>query len=118
MCQYRLVIFSVGGEYSISHRKSRYMTLPVGIVNNENSRIRENMTSAFIDYSRAFGRVSLQAGLRYEHIHFVYYDNGERMDAQCKDYGNWFPSFALSWPVGKAISLVNIYRNRPIFLFQ
>ena len=93
--------FSVGGEYSISHRKSHYTTLPENIVNNENSRIREGMTSAFIDYSRAFGRVSLQAGLRYEHIHFVYYDNGQRMDAQCKDYGNWFPSLALSWPVGK-----------------
>lgn len=41
------------------------------------------MTSAFIDYDLAFSPVSLQAGSRYEHIHFVYYnDHGKLMNAQ------------------------------------
>lgn len=91
---------SVGGEYSVSHRKSRYNTLPENIVNNENSRIRENMISAFVDYSRMIGKLNLQAGLRYEYIDFDYYDHGERIAAQSKNYGKWFPSLALSWPIG------------------
>lgn len=59
------------------------------------------MTSAFVDYSRKFGLLTMQAGLRYEYIDFDYYDNDLYIAEQSKTYGNWFPSLALSLPVGK-----------------
>ncbi|SUB88715.1 TonB-linked outer membrane protein, SusC/RagA family [Porphyromonas macacae] len=93
--------FSFGGEFSTSKRKSFYTVLPQGVVNDENSRIKENMTSVFVDYSRAFGKLNVQAGLRYEYIDFNYYDHGKYIPEQSKKYGNIFPSLALSMPVGK-----------------
>lgn len=91
---------TLGGEYSTSKRKSRYTLLPQHLVDNEQSRIRENMTSAFFDYNRNFGKLYLQAGLRYEYIDFNYYAHGIYRPAQSKNYGKWFPSLTLSMPVG------------------
>lgn len=92
---------SVGGEYSHSQRKTRYDVLPKNIIDDDNSRIEEGMTSAFIDYRRSFGRLALTAGLRYEYVDFDYYENGVRQPEQCKTFSDFFPSFSLTAPVGK-----------------
>ncbi len=92
---------SVGGEYSYSRRKSVYNLLPKGIVDDENSLIKENFTSVFADYGITLGKLSLRAGLRYEYVDFNYYDSGVRKPGQSKTYGDWFPSASLSMPVGK-----------------
>lgn len=91
---------SFGGEYSSVNRRMRYNVEPE-VTDNENEKVKESMTSAFVDYSRAFGRLTAQVGLRYEYNDFNYYDNGLYVDDQSKTYGNWFPSLALSMPVGK-----------------
>lgn len=93
---------SVGGEYSSAKRKMIYGVEPLGLVDNENSIIRERMTSAFADYSHAFGSLSLQAGLRYEYTDFKYYDSGTLMPSQSRLYAKWFPSVALAWQVGRS----------------
>ena len=64
---------SFGGEFSTSRRKSRYSLLPRALVNDDDSRIKENMTSALVEYSNTFGKLHIQAGMRYEHIRFNYY---------------------------------------------
>ena len=92
--------FSLGGEYSHVNRRSHYQVEPE-VVDNEKEKVKESMTSAFVDYSRSFGQLTMQAGLRYEYINFDYYDNDLYIAEQSKTYGNWFPSLALSLPVGK-----------------
>ena len=92
---------SLGGEYSNTHRTSKYQVVPTNLVSDDDSRITESMTSSFLTYSRDFGNLSLEAGLRYEYIDFNYYEYGKYMPGQSKSYGNWFPSFSLSMPVGK-----------------
>ena len=92
---------SLGGEYSNTHRTSKYQVVPTNLVSDDNSRITESMTSSFLTYSRDFGNVSMEAGLRYEYIDFNYYEYGKYMPEQSKSYGNWFPSLSLSMPVGK-----------------
>ena len=92
--------FSLGGEYSHVNRRSHYQVEPE-VVDNEKEKVKESMTSAFVDYSRRFGQLTMQAGLRYEYINFDYYDNDLYIAEQSKTYGNWFPSLALSLPVGK-----------------
>ena len=52
------------------------------------------MSSAFVTYSRDFGKLNMEAGLRYENVDFKYYDDGKYMAEQSKTYGNWFPSSA------------------------
>lgn len=92
---------SLGGEYSNTHRTSKYQVVPTNLVSDDNSRITESMTSSFLTYSRDFGNLSLEAGMRYEYIDFYYYEYGKYVPGQSKSYGNWFPSLSLSMPVGK-----------------
>ena len=56
---------SLGGEYSNTHRTSKYQVVPTNLVSDDNSRITESMTSSFLTYSRDFGNLSLEAGMRY-----------------------------------------------------
>lgn len=93
---------SVGGEFSNVHRTSKMQVMPANIVNDDNSRVTESMTSSFLSYSRDFGKLNLEAGLRYEYIDFDYYEYGKRIADQSKTYGNWFPSLSLSLPIGDA----------------
>ena len=92
---------SLGGEYSNTHRISKYQVVPTNFVSDDDSRITESMASSFLAYSRDFGNVSMEAGLRYEYIDFNYYEYGKYVPGQSKSYGNWFPSLSLSMPVGK-----------------
>ena len=91
---------SFGGEFSTSRRKSRYSLLPRALVNDDDSRIKENMTSALVEYSNTFGKLHVQVGMRYEHIRFNYYYQERLIAKQSKSYGNFFPSLALSMPIG------------------
>lgn len=92
---------SFGGEYSHSKRKTRYDVLPKDILDDDNSRIEEGMTSAFAEYSHNFGKLSLRAGVRYEYVDFNYYDNDVRVAEQSRTFSDLFPSMSLTMPVGK-----------------
>lgn len=90
-----------GGEYTYTDRKNHYAVLPTGIVDDDDSNFTESMSSLFGDYSRTFGPLFVQAGLRYEYNDFDYFEKGTRIPEQSKTYGNLFPSLALSMPVGQ-----------------
>ena len=91
---------SVGGEYSFTNRNTNYAIIPNTLADNVIDRIKEGMASAFVTYNRDFGKLNMEAGLRYENVDFKYYDNGKYMAEQSKNYGNWFPSLSLSMPFG------------------
>lgn len=96
--------FSVGGEYSYNHRTDAYSflaneTVPVKATD---TKINESSTAAFMEYGRSFGKVFVQAGLRYEYLTNDYYNFGEREGEMCRNYGDWFPTLVVSAPVGKA----------------
>lgn len=91
---------SVGGEYSFTNRNTDYAITPTSLADNDKNRIKEGMASAFLAYNHDFGKLSMEAGLRYENVNFKYYDDGKYVADQSKTYGNWFPSLSLSMPVG------------------
>lgn len=91
---------SVGGEYSFTNRNTNYAIIPNTLADNVRDRIKEGMASAFVTYSRDFGKLNMEAGLRYENVDFKYYDDGKYMAEQSKTYGEWFPSLSLSMPIG------------------
>lgn len=91
---------SVGGEYSFTNRNTNYAIIPNTLADNVIDRIKEGMASAFVTYNRNFGKLNMEAGLRYENVDFKYYDNGKYMAEQSKTYGEWFPSLSLSMPIG------------------
>lgn len=91
---------SFGGEYSTSSRRSTYNVLPKDIIDDEKARIRENMASGYLDYSRSLGKLYVQAGLRYEYVDFNYFDHEVRIAGQSRTFSNLFPSLAMSTSVG------------------
>lgn len=91
---------SVGGEYSFTNRNTNYAIIPNTLADNVIDRIKEGMASAFVTYNRDFGKLNMEAGLRYENVDFKYYDDGQYMAEQSKTYGEWFSSLSLSMPIG------------------
>lgn len=91
---------SFGGEYSYSVRNTLYNVLPTDLLEDDKSRIEEGMASAFVEYVRHFGPLSVQAGLRYENVDFDYYDNGVYIGEQSRVFNNVFPSLSLSGTFG------------------
>ena len=91
---------SVGGEYSFTNRNTNYAIIPNTLADNVIDHIKEGMASAFVTYNRDFGKLNMEAGLRYENVDFKYYDDGQYMAEQSKTYGEWFPSLSLSMPIG------------------
>lgn len=91
---------SFGGEYSHTNRSNLYLNQE-GILANDESRIKEGSTAAFMDYSRSFGKVDMQAGVRYENVNFDYYEQGKHMDEQSREFNNIFPSVNINFPIGK-----------------
>lgn len=91
---------SVGGEYSFTNRNTNYAIIPNTLADNVINCIKEGMASAFVTYNRDFGKLNMEAGLRYENVDFKYYDDSQYMAEQSKTYGEWFPSLSLSMPIG------------------
>ena len=105
---------SVGGEYSYNHRTDAYsfnaseklrvggqstgMDVPVTTTDTE---INEKSAAGFVEYGRQFGKVFVQAGLRYEHLQNDYFDFGKRQDEMCRNYGDWFPTAVVTAPIGQ-----------------
>lgn len=89
---------SFGAEYSHTKRNTTYFN-EEGIIENNQAIMKEGATSAFMEYSRAFNKLQVQTGLRYEHTGFNYYDSGDQMTIYSKDYDHVFPSIALSFPI-------------------
>lgn len=106
---------SVGGEYSFTNRNTNYTIIPNTLADNVIDRIKEGMASAFVTYNRDFGKLNMEAGLRYENMDFKYYDDGKYMAEQSKTYGEWFPSLSLSMPIGNVQMQVSYAAdiNRP-----
>lgn len=99
--------FSWGGEFSDNKRKSRYEVLPVNLLNNESSTVKEKAYSAFCDYNRRVGNVSILVGLRYENMGFKYYNHEEYVPSQSKNFSDLFPSLSISFPIAKSQLQVN-----------
>ena len=91
---------SFGSEYSHNNRTNKYHN-EEGVLASDDSEIKEGMASGFLEYARSFGKLGVQAGVRYEHVGFDYYDQGKHIDEQSKTYDDVFPSLAFSLPIGK-----------------
>ena len=89
---------SFGGEYSHNKRNTTYFN-EEGVIANNQAMIKEGATSAFIEYAKAFHKVQVQLGVRYEKVGFDYYDAGKYVAEQSKDYNNVFPSINFSFPL-------------------
>lgn len=100
---------SFGGEYTYTNRRNINLN-PEGVVSDDDSRIRENMGAAFVEYSRKFGSVQALAGLRYEYNVSDYFEKNIRVDEQSKNFSNLFPTISIAIPINR-LNLQLAYRT-------
>lgn len=88
-----------GGEGSRTNHYDTYRNEQKIVPSNENET-NETKLAGFLAYQIELGKLSLNAGLRYEHTSFEYYENNEKQPDQCRTYNNVYPNLSLSLPTG------------------
>lgn len=91
--------FCFGTEYSYTDVKQSYtINQPALGISNSNTRLKQNRGAIFASFQKQFfERYTLNAGLRYEHVDFNYYNNGIQVEEQSKKYNELFPNLSLSY---------------------
>lgn len=87
-----------GTEISFTQRDNIYVN-EEHILADDFGKIKEDNQAGFMSYSLSLGNVYLDAGVRYEHVSFRYFQNGMKQEEQCKDYNHFFPSLSISFPI-------------------
>lgn len=90
-----------GGEANRTNHHDAYRNEQEIVPSNENET-DETKFAGFLSYQTELGKLSLNAGLRFEHTHFNYFENGQKQLDQCRTYNDLYPSVSLSIPTGKS----------------
>jgi hypothetical protein len=88
-----------------------------GELKNSDNESRQTAANLFVNYSREFGKLYTQMGVKYEYTTYDYDSNGKRIDESSRTYNYILPSLTLSYSM-KSLSLAlsyNIYTNRPSY---
>lgn len=92
---------SWGGEANRTNHHDTYRNEQEIVPSNENET-NETKFAGFLSYQAELGKLTLNAGLRYEHTRFDYFENGQKQSDQSRTYNNLYPSLSLSMPAGKS----------------
>ena len=105
-----------GGAYSNSNRQDNF-TGDKSLIEDNDNRINEGDFGLYANYSLNLKRISLQAGLRYEHIYSNYYEFDRKMPDQCRKYNEFLPSLNLVIPIKKSVVQLGYSRKytRPLY---
>lgn len=90
---------SAGGEYTDTYRSTRSSGFE-GVIESSADKIIDRNAAAFINYEADFGAINANAGLRYEHITYDFYDAGVFQHDRSKVYDNLFPTIAVNATAG------------------
>ena len=82
----------VGNEYTASQTLNDF-NINMATIGNSNTKSDEKNMAGFLSIGQQFGKVAVEAGLRYEHVNFKYTENGQLKEDQSKTYNNVFPFF-------------------------
>ncbi|MCH3995525.1 MAG: outer membrane beta-barrel protein [Prevotella sp.] len=109
-----------GFETTYTHYRQKYNVENDdynGELKNSNNESRQTAVNLFVNYSREFGKIYTQMGVKYEYTNYNYDSNGKRLDESSRKYNYILPSLTLSYNM-KSLSLAlsyNIYTNRPSY---
>jgi hypothetical protein len=96
-----------GTEETFSRRKDIYAITGIGIPASS-AFIREDNYAGFVSYGAMLGRLGvLNAGVRYEYVHYSYEDAVTPANNLQRDYGNWFPTFSYATAFGPVQMMLN-----------
>ncbi len=90
----------LGNEFTSSRVQSDF-SINLASMNNSNTVTKESNMAGFVQVAQQWGKLGVQAGLRYEHVKFNYWEDGQMKADQSKTYNNLFPSLSLDTELGK-----------------
>lgn len=90
----------IGEEYTNSRNTNRFTT-NFAEMGDADSRVDESSIASFVEFGQQIGMFNVGVGMRYEHVTFDYYANGQRMADRSRTYDNLFPSVSLGAEIGK-----------------
>ncbi|RRD02919.1 TonB-dependent receptor domain-containing protein [Prevotella sp. OH937_COT-195] len=90
----------MGSEVSHTNAVGSY-EINIDYVSPSETDVSENNIAGFTEIQIPFGRFSLSAGLRFEHVTADYYSFGVWQEAPSRRYNNLFPNLSVSWNKGK-----------------
>lgn len=95
--------FQAGSEYTNTTRTNSYTIVgnATNLPDNTSNKIKESNIAGFITYNVAIHKVQLNGGLRFEHVTSDYYEKGQYVPEQSRNYNNLFPSFSVNFPIDK-----------------
>lgn len=92
-------MIEAGGEFIFTNRKETYDN-EEQIIASTDDHIKESKYAGFLSYNISFGKVGLDAGLRYEHTVSDYYEQKVWIAEQSRKYDKLFPNVGVSFPIG------------------
>ena len=101
---------TLGSEYTYTKRTNLY-TNPQGLIDNDDSHVTENNLSAFAEYERQIGKMTIAGGIRYEKTAFDYYEKDVYRKDMSRSYEKFYPSLGINFPLGKAKIAINYAKD-------
>lgn len=92
---------SGGAEYTHTERLAGSTGYAETIAGTDD-RIRDDNLAFFLGYEGTLGKAGIQAGLRYEHVTYAFYENGAYSPEESKRYDHLFPALSLNVPIRNA----------------
>lgn len=89
----------VGSKYTDTYRRTLSSGFE-GVIEASADKINDRNVAAFFNYEADFGVINANAGLRYEHITYDFFDVGVFQPDRSKVYNNFFPTVAINSTVG------------------
>ena len=97
----------LGTEETFSRRNDIYSISGISIPASK-AFIMENNYAGFVSYATALGKIGmLNAGVRYEFVHYAYEDALAPQNNLQRDYGNWFPNLSFAGALGPVQLMLN-----------
>ena len=112
----KVLDFDFGMEYTNSRMNQYYNNLE-GYIHAANNRIAESNMAGFANISATLGNLTLNGGMRYEHVESDFYADNVHSSEQSRTYDQWVPSFYVAYDHRKwqhSLSLRNRI-NRPSY---
>ena len=112
-----------GFEASTTHYHSQYWMEQyvyggnnlTGNYDRSDNESKQKAARLFASYSRTWGKLFTELGLKYEYADYTYYSGKVRQDASSRSYNYVLPSLSMSYTLGKAVLMMsyNVYTQKP-----
>lgn len=88
-----------------------------GVLVSSDNESRQSAANVFLNYSRSFGKLYTQVGIKYEYADYNYYVGDSRIDGSSKTYSHVLPSLSVSYGLNRGSLMLsyNIYTSKPSY---